>query len=100
MQNALTRWIQRNPIIIRAIVVIVVVAALRIAGLLHLVPTNWVHSEGDVQDWIERGLAALAAWSAMRKVTPVAAPRNDAGVPLVPTTITPPGKRSWPGGLQ
>jgi hypothetical protein len=53
-------WIVRQPVAARLIVVIVVVAGLRIAVLLHWIPPNWALSEDAVQDWIDRVVCGVA----------------------------------------
>ncbi|GAA1015918.1 hypothetical protein Aple_010870 [Acrocarpospora pleiomorpha] len=85
--------VKRQPILIRMIIVIGVVALGRIAALLGWIPPDWAVSEDRVQDWIDGGLVLLAAWEARRVVTPVAAPRDNQGRVLAPTAIYPP-KRS------
>jgi hypothetical protein len=86
-------WVERQPVVVRLILVIVVVAALRVAALLHWIPADWVVSEDGVQDWLDGLVALAAAWDARRKVTPVAAPRDDAGRTLVPAGSTPLSRR-------
>ncbi|TKK87018.1 hypothetical protein FDA94_19730 [Herbidospora galbida] len=68
---------------------IALVAILRIGALLGWFPPDWVLTEDAVQDWIDRALAVFAAYSAWRAVTPVAAPRYNAGRELVPGDYQP-----------
>ena len=82
-------WIERQPVAARLIVVIVVVAALRVAALLHWIPPELAISEDGVQDWIDRAVALYTAWRIYRKVTPVAAPQDDKGRALVPAGSRP-----------
>ncbi len=79
----------RQPIIIRAIIAIVVVAALRIGALVGWVPADWVVGEAAVLDWLDWVVGLWALWSAHRVVTPVAAPRTNEGRVLVPAPRRP-----------
>lgn len=83
----------RQPLLVRAVIVIALVAILRIAALLGWIPLDWALSEDRVQDGIDVVLGLAAMWSAHRAVTPVAAPRNNEGQALAPTAIYPPGTR-------
>lgn len=79
----------RQPIVVRAAIVIALVALLRIGAMLGWIPPDWPLTEDAVQDWIDRVLAVVAAWSAWRAVTPVAAPRDNIGRELVPGDYQP-----------
>lgn len=72
-------FVARQPIIVRVVIAIAIVAGLRIAALLGWIPANWVVAEDDVQDWMDYGVGLLAFWSARRAVTPVADPRDGNG---------------------
>ncbi len=84
----------RQRILIRAVIVIALVAILRIGALLGWFPPDWVLTEDAVQDWIDRTLAAIAAYSAWRAVTPGrSAPRQRrprAGARGVPAKVVQP----------
>jgi hypothetical protein len=82
-------WLARQPLVVRAIVAIVVVAGLRVAVLLHVIPPDTTLSEDQVQDWIDGIVVLLSYASTHRKVTSVADPRDDNGHPLVPAGSTP-----------
>ncbi len=85
----LQRLAARQPILVRAVIVIALVAILRIGALLGWFPPDWVLTEDAVQDWIDRALTAFGAWSAWRAVTPVAAPRDNQGRALMPGDYQP-----------
>ncbi|WP_066374003.1 hypothetical protein [Herbidospora mongoliensis] len=80
----LADFIKRQPLLARLIVAIAVVAIVRVLNLLGWVPADWVVDEQDVQDWLTYVAGIWAFWSARRKVTPVAAPKDDGGRRLVP----------------
>ncbi|MEU8274896.1 hypothetical protein ACFYOK_29330 [Microbispora bryophytorum] len=79
------QFLARQPLAVRAVIVIALVAGLRIAALLGWIPPDWALSEDRVQDGIDSVLGLLAVWSAHRAVTPVAAPQDNQGRALVPT---------------
>ncbi len=79
----------RQPIVIRAVIAIVIVAALRIGALVGWVPAEWVTGETAVLDWLDWVVGLWALWSAHRVVTPVAAPRDSEGRALVPAPRRP-----------
>lgn len=82
-------FVARQPIVVRVVVAIAVVAGLRIAALLGWIPADWVVAEDDVQDWIDYAIGLWAFWSSHRAVTPVAAPRDGRGRPLVVESARP-----------
>ncbi|WP_326829668.1 hypothetical protein OIE13_05900 [Streptosporangium sp. NBC_01810] len=82
-------FVTRQPIVIRVIIAIAIVAILRITALLGWIPANWVIAEDAVQDWIDYAIGLGAFWSARRAVTPVADPRDDQGRALVPASPRP-----------
>ncbi len=79
-------FVLRQPIVVRALIVIAVVAALRIGALIGFIPPDWVLTEEQVQLWLERVAMVWAAWSAWRAVTPVKEPRDERGQALVPAS--------------
>lgn len=83
-------FVTRQPIIVRLAIAIVVVGVLRLAALFGWIPAEWVVAEDQVQDWIDAAVGAWALLSSRRVVTPVAAPRDNAGRELVPSAVYPP----------
>ncbi|GAB1823591.1 hypothetical protein [Herbidospora sp. RD11066] len=83
----LANFIKRQPLLARLIVAIAVVAVVRVLNLLGWVPADWVVDEQDVQEWLAYAAGVWAFWSARRKVTPVAAPQDNAGRRLIPETF-------------
>lgn len=80
----MSNFVARQPIVVRLIIVIAIVAISRIAGLLGWIPADWVASEDQVQDGIAALAGLWAAWSSRRAVTPVAAPKDNLRRELVP----------------
>jgi hypothetical protein len=74
----------RYPIAVRVGGVLVVMGVVRLAIGLGWLPPEWELSESGVEQAFDALAFAWAWFSAQRKTTPVAAPRDDDGTPLVP----------------
>ncbi|WP_067171232.1 hypothetical protein [Microtetraspora niveoalba] len=80
----LTSFAARQPLLIRIAIAAVLAAVGRLLVLVGWLPPDWVVSDDAVQDGLDGLLALWAFWSAHRRVTPVAAPRDDLGRQLIP----------------
>lgn len=75
--------LERNPLIVRGVIVAAAVAALHLAIILGWLDLT-AEAEGQAALVIDLiGTAVLVVWT-RGTVTPTADPRNDEGVPLVP----------------
>ncbi|WP_067184660.1 hypothetical protein [Microtetraspora niveoalba] len=80
----------RNPLLLRGAIALVVIGIARILIATGLIPADWDLDEARVEQVFDGSVAAWAWFSARRKVTPVADPRDDTGRVLTPTAVYPP----------
>lgn len=74
----------RQPLIVRAAIVLIALGAVRLAVALGWLPPVLAGVDiGDIERLLDLGILLWSWWSTHRAVTPVASPRNDQGQPLV-----------------
>lgn len=87
----MSKFIVRQPLLVRVAAVAVVAAVGRLLVALGWLPADWVITDDTVQDGFDGLLALWAFWSSRRLVTPVAAPRDNLGNQLTAITQRPRG---------
>lgn len=73
----------RYPLLIRGAVALILMGAVRLGIALGWVPPEWDLTEHGVEQLLDAVLFAWAWFTSHSRVTPVAAPRDDRGRPLV-----------------
>lgn len=77
--------IERQPLIIRAAIALILLGAVRLAVAQGWLPPKLGDvAMPDVERFIDLVILTWSWWSAHRAVTPVAAPRSELGQVLVP----------------
>lgn len=82
--------ITRQPLVLRAALVLILAGLLRLAVWAGWVPPDLVGAGPvDVERLVDLALLAWGWWSTHRAVTPVAEPRDNLGRELVPVNAHP-----------
>ncbi|MGW4426568.1 hypothetical protein [Streptosporangium sp. NPDC004631] len=79
----LRTFIVRQPLLLRGAVALLAMGVVRLGIALGWLPPEWALDEARVEQVLDAVIAAWAWVSARRVVTPVAAPRDSRGRPLV-----------------
>lgn len=78
-----TPFTVRYPLLVRGALVLTAMGLVRLGIALGWVPPEWHLTEKGGEQFFDAVLFAWGWWTSQQKVTPVAAPHDDRGRPLV-----------------
>ncbi|MDX3100432.1 hypothetical protein [Nonomuraea angiospora] len=82
-------WTIREPLLLRGAIALLLMGAVRLCIALGVIPPEWALDEARVEQLLDGAVVAWAWFSGRHTVTPVAAPRDREGLPLVQLTKRP-----------